>query len=222
VNISKKPLILSAVIAFALLMIILGVVIHLLKSSDSIMKGNPVMIKAADVISDAIVPADPVVMTPDLARSAIISFYYAALRIGTSDDKMNLHSSAVVDQAKFDDLLNAIHDERDVRNVVALIHDSLNERTGFGNFRSLESPEASTWDYLNIAPFMDERLYEKLAQALPVSSFVKDLQSANELAEIAIRDKNVKAVIYLHRIFHDLDYWAFEEGTQGGWLLGRN
>lgn len=220
-NISKKALILSAVTAFALLMVIIGVVVYLYRSSDSIVTGNPVTIKAGDVVSDQIdLSTSSVQITPEQAESAMISFYYAALPLGTTDDNGNFHLSGTLDQAKFETLLDAIQNERDVRNVIGLIHDSLNERTGFGNFRSLESPDAPNWHYLGMAPFMDKRLYVKLAEALPVSSFVKDLETAGELAEIANRDKNVKAVIYLHRVFHDLDYWAFEEGAQGGDFWG--
>ncbi|KIL34777.1 hypothetical protein SD71_17205 [Cohnella kolymensis] len=218
---SKKVIVLSAVSAFVLLTVIIGLLIVLYRSSHSIVEGNPVSIKSADIVSDQIaLSRSTVEMTEEQAESAMISYYYAAMPSGTTHGDGNFYPIGKVNEAKFESLLNAIHTERDVRNVVALIHDSFNERTGFGNFRSLENKHAPDWDYLGIAPFMETRLYAKLAQALPVSSFVKDLETAGKLVDIAAREKDVKAVIYLHRIFHDLDYWAFEEGAQGGDFWG--
>ncbi|TJY42738.1 hypothetical protein E5161_07810 [Cohnella pontilimi] len=130
------------------------------------------------------------------------------------------YAAAITTEDQFTALLNAIDTQQKARYIVKKIHQSLNERTGFGHYRALLKKSSSGWDSLQTASFMDDRLYAKLAEIIPEDKFVQDMNHAAALSNIAKKKHSVAALLYLHRIFHDLDYWAFRDGSKGGDFWG--
>ncbi|KQL38771.1 hypothetical protein AN960_12385 [Bacillus sp. FJAT-25509] len=89
---------------------------------------------------------------------------------------------------------------------IARTHDILNNLTGWLNYQQFQNPKSSAWedkkDDLNAVSTYFEKLLSKTDKN---SDLYDDLNLANELMKLANDKKDVKALLYTHRIMHDLD-----------------
>ncbi|MFC4322097.1 hypothetical protein [Litchfieldia salsa] len=85
------------------------------------------------------------------------------------------------------------------------IHEHYNEILTYGNWRLFEDEDYSGWETeainaKQILSTIDVMLKETEDEAL-----IRDLNNAKELIEASILSKNSTGLLYMHRIFHDLD-----------------
>ncbi|WP_176545203.1 hypothetical protein [Bacillus sp. AFS041924] len=89
---------------------------------------------------------------------------------------------------------------------IAATHDILNNLTGWLNYQQFKNPNSSAWedekDELTAVSTYFEKLFSKVDKN---GDLYDDLDLANKLMNLAIDKKDVKALLYTHRIMHDLD-----------------
>ncbi|WP_308635684.1 hypothetical protein [Paenibacillus silvisoli] len=83
--------------------------------------------------------------------------------------------------------------------------------------KRFDDPKSDAWTAILREPAFDDASYSKLANTLgAVEGLGIDLHTLSELADIAKQKHDTQALVYMHRILHDLDYWAFpNEDDQG-------
>lgn len=89
---------------------------------------------------------------------------------------------------------------------IARTHDILNNLTGWGNYQQFKNPNSPTWqdkkgEFETILTYYDKLL----SKTDENSKLYDDLTLANKLLKLAVDKKDVKALLYTHRIMHDLD-----------------
>lgn len=102
-------------------------------------------------------------------------------------------------------MLTAIDNEDDIWSILEVAHEELNGRVLYNNDTLLEDAKNRTWDVIELSVYADERLYRRLAEVMNNKAFTADMKNAAALAKYAKDERNVKAMIFLHRILHDLD-----------------
>jgi hypothetical protein len=84
----------------------------------------------------------------------------------------------------------------DTGQFIAQIHTFYNNTTGFGKDKALNYEQQREKAKLII---------DTIDCFKPTGALGNDLGNAHKLAEIVMKENNHDAVVYLHRIFHDLD-----------------
>ncbi|MGG0178518.1 hypothetical protein [Gottfriedia acidiceleris] len=89
---------------------------------------------------------------------------------------------------------------------IARTHDILNNLTGWLNYQQFQNPDSPVWeDKKSELGFVPTYLEKLLSKTDKNSDLYDDLDLANKLIKLAIDKKDVKALLYTHRIMHDLD-----------------
>lgn len=89
---------------------------------------------------------------------------------------------------------------------IARTHDILNNLTGWLNYQQFKNPNSPAWeDKKTELAFVPTYLEKLIIKADKNSDLYDDLDLANKLIGLAIDKKDVKALLYTHRIMHDLD-----------------
>lgn len=96
-------------------------------------------------------------------------------------------------------------------------HQKFNTYICYENDKDYVSPDSPKWDEFLKRPELNPESYRELTKSLDgIQGAGIDLRRLADLATIAHEKHDVKALIYMHRILHDLDYWAFmQDGIQG-------
>lgn len=89
-------------------------------------------------------------------------------------------------------------------------HEQFNTWVGYGNDK--EFSRAPTWDSAIKSDALNPESYRQLAEALAgIQGAQIDLYHVVKLATIAREKRDVQALIYMHRILHDLDVNYFNK-----------
>lgn len=187
-------------------------------------------------VSEVKVPAIPVSVTTTSVKVdetkplSMRKMYWKANVGASSNTKGELwlsEENPKFKESEFVELLTAIKKEDDVRSILKVAHEEINGRVLYNNETLLEDAENRTWDVIDLTPYMDERLYLRLAEVMNDDLFTADMRNAATLAKYAKDGRDVKALIYLHRIMHDLDNtdayskgFLVEEGYYGATHYG--
>mgnify|MGYP001490774210 CR=1 FL=1 len=100
-----------------------------------------------------------------------------------------------------------------VQQAVHEMHETLNDLVGWGRIKTYVSQDDATW-----GPIVDPKegvavkLIEEVDKLLPLvedETLKLDFQAFRKLIEIAAEKRLDVALMYAHRMIHDLDYWVF-------------
>ncbi|RAP77325.1 hypothetical protein [Paenibacillus montanisoli] len=81
-----------------------------------------------------------------------------------------------------------------------------------GKIKSFDNPKAAAWTALMKEPAFNSASYTKIGTTLgSIEGLQMDMSNLAELAKIANHTHDPQALVYMHRILHDLDYWAFPD-----------
>lgn len=114
-------------------------------------------------------------------------------------------------------LKSAISTHEEAVYLVAFLHDKFNETVGWNNLDAFEtegighSEGAATyhWSLVLNRIFSQPETYLQMAAAVENADAKQDFENMAALVAIAADKKNVKALVYAHRILHDMDYWVY-------------
>lgn len=89
---------------------------------------------------------------------------------------------------------------------IARTHDILNNLTGWLNYQQFKNPNSPAWEDKKSELESILTYFEKILSNVDENSDLHDdLDLANKLMKLAIDQKDMKALLYTHRIMHDLD-----------------
>jgi hypothetical protein len=111
-------------------------------------------------------------------------------------------------------LKSAISTDEESVEMISGIHDKWNETTGWGNINAFSatgygSDTASLWVATLTKLVTSAELYTQMAAVNVSEDVKKDLNNVAALMKIAHEKRDPKALVYAHRIIHDLDYWVY-------------
>ncbi|MBB3128646.1 hypothetical protein FHS19_003300 [Paenibacillus rhizosphaerae] len=109
--------------------------------------------------------------------------------------------------------------EDEARKTIVQFHEQFNTWLGYGAYKTFKKDdENGNWKDARTYDEMKPETYRHLAEVLvKVQGAEIDLLRLADLAEIAQNENDVTAMRYMHRILHDLDYWAFGTGHGDYW-----
>lgn len=120
------------------------------------------------------------------------------------DEEEVARAAAAVEDAVAPDVIDQ------VRETVSETHTVLNQELGYGEIESLD-----------LAEFDDEygsQIRDELGEVIDEVDhdvLARDLEAARELLRIGVEEGDRDALVWAHRIVHDLDYFAFNPDQEG-------
>lgn len=107
--------------------------------------------------------------------------------------------------------LHKIKTEDDVKQQLIYFHARFNEITGWDNLDKIDEVAWSRYKELN---FLQDELYLRMSSVVSNDKVKLDLTNAAKLVKYARDNFNTDAIIYAHRIIHDLDFYVLATGAE--------
>jgi hypothetical protein len=103
------------------------------------------------------------------------------------------------------------------KKTIKRFHQQIDSWVGFGNYKTFYSDDKNgKWSSTRSYDEMNPKMIRYLATVLHnIQGAEIDLNRLADLAEIAQKKNDVQTVIYMHRILHDLDYFALTPHSHG-------
>lgn len=120
------------------------------------------------------------------------------------DEEEVARAAAAVEDAVAPDVIDQ------VRETVSETHTALNRELGYGEIERLDIAEFDDQHGRQIRDELGE-----VIDAVDHDALVRDLESARELLRIGVEGRDRDALVWAHRIMHDLDYFAFNPDQEG-------
>jgi hypothetical protein len=165
-------------------------------------------------------PIPSPIASPAIANADAISGYKFN-RIGA----FNINAQQVVYQGtemsiamlpqdvKVQALKSAISTHEESVAIISGIHEKWNETTGWKNIEDFSSTDATlaarAWVVTLTKLLTSPEMYGQMAEVNVSEDVKKDLNNVAALMKIAHEKRDPKALVYAHRIMHDLDYWVY-------------
>jgi hypothetical protein len=102
----------------------------------------------------------------------------------------------------------SITKHEDAVYLISNIHDKFNEMVGWDNDKKIFGDDQNWKTYLE-RNVLSPELYDRMAAVVASEDTKKDFANMAALARIAHVKHNVQALIEMHRIIHDLDFWVY-------------
>ena len=120
--------------------------------------------------------------------------------ISAPPEQVDVHNAAVLD---------SVQDSKAVAQYVSDIHDKLNTLACYTE-PSLYSAEGAGWLFLKQNMSIINGRLESIKPLVEAAAFLEDIDNLSALLNIALEQKEYDALVYAHRIIHDLDYYVFK------------
>jgi hypothetical protein len=136
-------------------------------------------------------------------------FYGYSVLVGTvdgPDEAAVAEAAAAVEDAIDPDALPA------VRAVVSGSHAEMNEAVGFGRLESLD-----VVDFRNAYGDPITAQLNEVIDQVDHETLVLDLEATRDLLAIGVETDDRDALMWAHRVLHDLDYFAFNPDEEGAY-----
>lgn len=113
---------------------------------------------------------------------------------------------------------SAVSDKREALITIGALHDTLSETIGMykngafqteGYGHSVEVVN-QTWDGLVKEFEIQPEIYLRVAHVIGNDKVSQDIHDVLTLLTIALEKRDIKGMIYAHRIVHDIDDWVYE------------
>ena len=100
--------------------------------------------------------------------------------------------------------MKEVDKSKDIGMKIRETHSDLNDMTGWERHENLEMADAPAWEE-NKEGFKLIEVTLKEAASLTTGNLKGDLERARKLLDISVQNQDTTALIYVHRILHDLD-----------------
>ncbi|WP_410981788.1 hypothetical protein [Bacillus cereus] len=100
--------------------------------------------------------------------------------------------------------MKEVDKSKDIGMKIRETHSDLNRMTGWERYENLEKVDALAWEE-NKEGFKLIDVTLKEAVSLTTGNLKEDLERARKLLDISVQNHDTTALLYVHRILHDLD-----------------
>ncbi|WP_040948253.1 hypothetical protein [Gorillibacterium massiliense] len=129
----------------------------------------------------------------------------------------NDYLSSMSEDIRDEALKSAISSKAEVADLLERLHRKFDEMVGYGNVDHFkpnaagQTPETAkeAWDNILNRLTTQPDIYNQMAIATDDPDAKKDFANLASLTVIATDKRDAQALIYMHRIVHDLDYWVY-------------
>lgn len=115
-------------------------------------------------------------------------------------EQMEVHNAVILD---------SVQDSKAVAQYVSDIHDRLNTLACYTE-ASLYSAEGAGWMFLKQDMSIINGRLDSIKPLVEDAAFLEDMDNLSALLNIASEQREYDALVYAHRIIHDLDYYVFK------------
>ncbi|MBY0600158.1 hypothetical protein [Bacillus bingmayongensis] len=112
--------------------------------------------------------------------------------------------------------IKEVDKSKDIGMKIRATHSDLNNITGWEKYEKFEQADAPAWEENKWGfKLIDTTLKE--AAALCKGDLKEDLERARKLLDISVQNHDTTALVYVHRILHDLDIG--QNGLKAGYMF---